>query len=72
MFFLNDEDLTCDEFHSEIRLEFPDLFEVRSTLWGFCLLQEEDNQMLMTSAMYLISFETKLSEVRFCAFCSAI
>jgi len=70
--FLNDEDLTCDGSHSEIRLEFPDLFEVRSTLWGFYLLQEEDNQMLMTSAMHLISFETKLSEVRFCAFCSAI
>ena len=70
--FLNDEDLTCDGSHSEIRLEFPDLFEVWSTLWGFYLLQEEDNQMLMTSAMHLISFETKLSEVRFCAFCSAI
>jgi len=42
MFFLN-EDSTRDAFHPEICLEFPDLFEVRSTLWGFCLLQEEYN-----------------------------
>jgi len=39
MFSLS-EDFTCDAFHPEIRLDFPDLFEARSTLWGFCFLRE--------------------------------